>query len=364
MPNISDFKIAESVLRKTCREHDVPFVDLPLNFDGPGGFDDGILSIGEEAENLGQVMYMIVRHYMENHHRMYGSPVFEEVLNDNGFWVSLTTYLKSIIYSEDKLQFPEDGETHAGRLYQRPLPWLFMKDIICPVIKKPLTNIKLVYGDSKFVDAAKYFKEGSVTNVPEPNEPFIYINTSVDNDVYRGAMTCVESIRAHDECPVITMKQILNSQLANKVIGLARLAFHDEQDEVDEFISALFVILDLAPEQYPHVWNSLDEQNFKISSADSVVKVAQLSQSHPMMWWNLGLTEKMLEPARGANWSTYQHLNPLVKDFWDKIERIRIKKGRDGVPFDVLLRLSDDIDAETTDHQKTLQSLLAEQRIW
>ena len=86
-------------------------------------------------------------------------------------------------------------------------------------------------------------------------------------------------------------------------------------------------------------------------------------------WWYLGLIEGMLQPVRGADWSTYETLEPYVKEFWDKVESIKQQKAKDGnpggVPFDQLLRLkSTQTVGYKVDPTRSIQDLLSSDRVW
>ena len=89
----------------------------------------------------------------------------------------------------------------------------------------------------------------------------------------------------------------------------------------------------------------------------------------PNQFWYLGILEKMMEPARGSDWSVYQGLEPYIKDFWNKVENVRqqrVKSGHDnGIPFDLLLRIkSKQTTGYETDYDKTIQGLLSSSRVW
>ena len=83
----------------------------------------------------------------------------------------------------------------------------------------------------------------------------------------------------------------------------------------------------------------------------------------------MGLLEGMLEPARGADWTTYEGLEPYIKAFWNKVEKVRENKEKsgnfDGIPFEELLRIK---VPQTTGYKAdptiTLQGLLSSVRVW
>ena len=81
-------------------------------------------------------------------------------------------------------------------------------------------------------------------------------------------------------------------------------------------------------------------------------------------WWFLGLTEKMLEPARSEDWTVYEMWKPVTEELWSEVEAERRKRGLDEVPFDLMLDITRNLRDQHTDETKTLQALLADDRIW
>jgi hypothetical protein len=150
------------------------------------------------------------------------------------------------------------------------------------------------------------------------------------------------------------IKQIFESDLHKKLKGAVKIAFIEDSD-VDEFVAALFSILNM--------------KNTVQASYVSDIKTAQAGdnpQSGPMQWWYNGLLEKMLAPARGDDWSTHESLSGFMEDMWNDVEKIRAKKPQgEGVNFNDLLRLMRAHSVEgNTDPNTTIQSLLSSERIW
>jgi len=363
MIKISDFQLAHAFLREICRQAGVGFVDLEISFAEPAGLRDNVLHIAS-TKNLGHTTYRIFEQYVQNDYLLYDDAVLRNVSDDT--FVYLATALRKMVFSGDVLNLSKPEKAVASRLYQRPLVWLLMKDLICPVSKFDLQNVKLVVDCSPFVDIAHYFAPGACSADDESNETFIFVNADIENSPVQNAFLLVETIRAHDRCPVSTLQPILSSPLADKIVGMAELAWPDQSEKVEEFLSVLFLLLDLSWQNYPHVWHSLDADNFAMAKGNRMVKTSQISQDHPIMWWYLGLYEKMLEPARGSDWSTHNTLEPYIQQFWDKVEKVRNEEqGADGVPFEMLLRLKQpQTDSNKTDTRMTIQGLLSDERIW
>jgi len=363
---ITDFKIATTCLKMLCRNAGVDFIDLPVYFNikdddeenSPEGLSKDGLRI-DKTENISHTIYKIVSIYADNSKLITDSELFFRDGDKEQFLILFANYLRAIIY-DNKTNFSPMEELTLNKLYQRPLIWTLMKDLICPVYNVPLQNIKVICSVSPYFDIARYYGEGEIKK-DEVNYPFIYVN-EIENEVVKNAFLFVETLKAYDLSPIEIIKDIFESELIGKLKGLLKLAF-DCDCKVNEFILTLIMIL------------GVDLLSFKESKqANSVGNVQKLAQQaqHPdtiSQWWFLGLIEKMLEPMRGGDWSVYEALEPFHKEFWDKVEEIkqkRRKKGKDsGIPFNTLLRLkfpqTVDYKADTS---QTLQSLLSSDRVW
>jgi hypothetical protein len=112
----------------------------------------------------------------------------------------------------------------------------------------------------------------------------------------------------------------------------------------------------------------IQTKNFDIkveASSDKMTKTAQFGFGEDGItssWWYLGLLEKMLGVSRGSDWSTYKSLHPFFQELWDKIEKARIKKGREGLSYEALLRIkSKENDPKNV---KVIEKMLASDRVW
>jgi len=371
MIKISDFKFAETFIKQVCRLANVPFIDLPIAFmsvetvvdersvghsNMREGIYNGVLNIGN-PKNLAHTSFIIVDQYTKNDNIIYGDSCLSE-LRDKSLSYFAATIKKALPIS--KLV---DNEFFASRLYQKPLTYILLKDLICPVTYTQPKNTLIITGNMNFMDVAKY-SNGTDTNLPP--EPCICVNSSIETGPTTNAFILVEAIRSLGLCPVVTMRDILGSPLASKVVGAANLAFSDNKEKVEEFLSILITILDLDWKDYPHVWNSLNPDHFASVKGSGMIKSAQLSKEHPSMFWYFGLIEKMLETSRGMDWTTHLSLESYVSDFWKQVQDERQARGDiSGVPFNELLRIKTrQTDSNITDTRKTLQSLLNDERIW
>jgi hypothetical protein len=354
---ISDFKIAEAVLRQICRKMGVYFVDLSVGMT-PG--DPSPINVSG-SKNISHTIYKIVSDYLSNFSSIVGAPLkFSEEQKEN-FLLVFANKLRQFIYKNNRFYSPVD-KPHMLYLYQKTLIWILMKDLICPIFDKDIKNIKIVCGEDPYMDIARYYEENECPCSNNKNYEFIFIN-NIDNVVAQNALLFIEVLRSHELSPIEVMTRIYQSDLYEKYRGLLAMALDEDDADVFEalVIEALGVDLsDLLP----------TDKLSSLSSRKSVIKCAQgVGSGATTPWWNFGLLEQMMEPVRGSDWTVYKDLQPYVESFWNVVEDVRkerIKKGHDsGVPFDVLLRIKQkqNVDSEI-DPTLTLQALLASDRIW
>jgi hypothetical protein len=351
--NVSDFKLAESIIRKLCRKYDVTFVDVLVSFKE---IVDNALLIND-SKNVAQTIYTIVGEYINKSYDITGVQFMPDNSMKDDFLIVLATNLRNFVYGNDNVHSAE--EPHILRLYQYPIVWILMKDIICPTYNKELINIKLITGDNPQIDIAKYYKAGDIPINSLEDEPLIFINR-ISNHVVQNAFLFIEALRAYELSPLEVIKEIYETELYNKFHGLLELALDD--DGVNDFECTVMAILGI------NFYNLISKKMAKLNL--KFMKTAQNAVSEtPNQFWYFGILEKMLEPVRGADWSVYKSLEPYVQEFWNKVEDVkkkRIKSGHDpGVPFDLLLRLkSKQTVGYETDTTQTIENLLASDRVW
>jgi len=343
---ISDFRLAEYLLKIACSRSNVEYSDLALKFEDPEGFRDGHIYLGE-PKNVGHTIFKIIRIFCENSQEIVGKRL--NTSNSNAY-IALSNYLRALTYGNNDL-CQTDDEMVFQRLYQKPLIWIIMKNLICPSFNVKLNNVKLVAGNSAQVDITEYFDK-----MEDNSESFIFVN-NIEDTVIRNVFLLISAIKAHELEPGDVIKDILESSLRSYLEGILLIAF-SEKNKVHEFIDIITALLGIR----------LVGDQKKIAST-SLIKDAQQTADHPTSWWFMGLIEQMLDSARGSDWSTHISLEKYVKEFWDEVEEIKRKKEKnnnfDGVPFNELLRLKSKQTCDyDTDHNKTLQALLSSDRVW
>ena len=223
-----------------------------------------------------------------------------------------------------------------------------------------MINVKIINAGTAEIDVARYYKKEEISDEEISDEDFIFINI-VDNRVVQNSFLFIESLRAHDLSPIEVIKMIYETDVYLKFKGLLEISLENDE-EVMDFESTMLAILGI---------NCYSIMSKKLSKFNpNMVKTAQgAGGDGETQFWYIGLLEKMLEPTRGSDWTTYKNLQPYVAEFWNKVEEVkqkRIENGHDsGVPFDTLLRLK---FPQTVDYKadptRTLQALLSEDRIW
>ncbi len=350
---VSDFKLAASIIRFLCEEHKVKFVDAPICFDRAV---ENVLFIGN-PKNISHTIFRIVYEYINHSSEITGVEFFSDSKKKEEFFFMLGTNLRSLVCDENV-----EEESHSIRLYQMPMIWIMLKNLICPIFNKVPINFKMIFSNTPYLDLAQYIDKGKIINGVH-DESFIFCNI-INNKPVQQASIFVESLRAHDLTPIETIKIIYDSDLYDKYRGVIDIAFDSENDIIDFEATVLSL---LGVRSYGIITKKLS----KLYRAD--IKTAQMfSSGNPTsasQFWYLGVLEKMIEPTRGSDWSVYKNLQPYANQFWTSVQQLkekRIKEGKEpGIPFDLLLRLkTPQTVGYKTDPTQTIQGLLASDRIW
>ena len=353
MSKVSDFKIAESIIRKICKKNEVPFSDVPISFDEN---ILGTLLIGK-TKNISHTIFKIVSEYINSSLDITGVQFMSSGEERDNFFIVLASNLRTFMYGDDVSNTVAE-DAHVLRLYQFSLIWILLKDIICPIYNKDLINFKIICDGNPQLDIAKYYKKEDIPSEDISDESFIFVNI-INNRVLQSVFIFMEVLRAYDLSPIEVIQNIYTTDLYEKYKGLLEIAL--EEDEVSDFECA--IMANLGINFYDMVC-----QKFAILKQQPIKTAQNSVPGLPNQFWQLGVLEKMIEPTRGANWEVYKSLEPYVKEFWDKVEDVRQKRivngHDDGVPFDVLLRIKQKQMDHGTDATQTIQSLLSTVRAW
>ena len=354
MSKVSDFKIAESIIRKICTKQGVVFQDISVSFEEE---ISGALFIGR-TKNVAHTIFKIVAEYINRSIDILNVQLMPDQRDRDNFFVVFASNLRTFTYGDDDENTFCD-EAHVMRLYQFPVVWLLLKDIICPIYNKDIVNLKIICDGNAEVDIAKYYRKEDIPSEELSDESFIFVNI-INNRILQNAFIFIEALRAYDLSPIEVIKNIYDTDLYEKYRGLLEISLEDE--EVSDFECAIMENLGV------NFYAMISHKTACLRK--DFVKTSQNSVSGmPNQFWQLGVLEQMIEPTRGSDWSVYNSLEPYVKEFWDKVEEVRqkrIENGHDdGVPFNSLLRIKQkQTVGYETDPTKTIQSLLSSDRVW
>ena len=344
MYQVSDYKIAESILKSICKFHCVHFVDAEVQFDKDNkvGLFEGKIVIGN-PKKLSEAIYRIISEYIINFEDICDKNISSNDIYQFNILNAIFNYLRQIADCSG-----DSEEIVKQRLYQQEVVWLIMKDIICPAFEVELNNCQLILHGTPWVDVSCY--SGDVDPVDEQDkEEFILLNTDINNNVIKQAALLCEAIKLHGLCPLDVFSSIEGTDILNKIKGVAKLAFPNDYDVTD------FIIM-------TKIFAGLEaDEEWKVLSKDDGIKTAQ-ANGPGASWWFLGLIEQLLEPVRGSDWSTYKAMEPIYKEIQDKIDKARKKAGRAGLTYEALLRVnSGEVKPEDV---KLIERNLGSDRIW
>jgi len=333
MYNISNYKIVESILRSICKYHNVEFIDIEIKFDKEDkiGFINGKLFIGNPS-NLSLAMYRMISLYITNFENIYSKDVFCNEIYRLNLLNAIFNYLR-------KISSFQENENVVQRLYQQTLTWIIMKDILCPAFEVEVKNCPVILTPTAWVDVSCYSEN--------EKEDFVILNTDISNEVIKQSALLCAALKLHGLNAKDVISYIDGTEIIDKISGVAKLSFDNDSDASD-FIIMLKVFSGL----------DLDEE-WKVLS--TTLKTAQMN-GPGASWWFLGIIEKLLDPVRGSDWSTYKEMAPYYKEVQDKIDKARKAAGRAGLTYEALLRtISGEVQPGDV---KLIEENLGSDRIW
>lgn len=362
---ISDFKLAEFFIRGVCKTHACPFVDLEIVFESlpdsiaiKTAFQGGKLTLSP-TDKFNKTVFSIVAAYLTNMDQISGIKC--DLTNEERAIIinSIAAVVRDLSYSGFEFDPYEHGgkeESVKSYLNRQSFCWTAMRSIICPAFDKPLTNVSIIARKSPYIDGAKYFNKGDITATDDSIFPFVFSNLEIASTPCREAYLLYEIIRAHEMDPRGVIHEIFTKQeLWGKFFGLVRIAFK-ESDPINDFLTTLSILSD--------EMGSIEKRLLKTTTSKWNSKTGLWSQSqfNQSTWWYLGLIEKLLEPARGSDWSGYYTLKPFTDELWEKVEDEKKKRGLKELPMELLLRVQSDEYKMQPD--LIIQGLLADNRVW
>ncbi|MFA5598974.1 MAG: hypothetical protein WDA06_00120 [Phenylobacterium sp.] len=343
---ISDFLIVKKILELGCKTFNLPFSDVSINFGNNGNkqINSKELNI-PVSEKTTKIYYDICAAYLNNFHRINGSDVFSDAKSKTIVLIQIFRFLSKLCVNDPFFKF--DEKIVVGRLYQRSFVWLFFKNIICPIYTLDLKNIKLIYHKSQFMDICDVIDNEQLEELNKDEEPFIAVNLGINYGPCLDACLIIAILQYFKLNPHDVIMNIMQSEVSDIFFDLIKLEFNESQGK--DFFGYLLTLSGVE-----NIFNEMTDR--------ANMKVAQITGDLESNWWFSGLLEKMLEPARGSDWSTYMELEPFVDEVRQKIDIAREEKGRDGFTFEAMLRLK---SGETgPEDWKVIEKMLSSDRIW
>lgn len=356
MPLVSDFTISCAIIKHICKMSHTVFIEMPIVFDGEPSVSNDRIYIGK-TKKIGETLYNIVSTYLGGFEKITGIPLPVNGERRKQLALLVFYYIQSLVNNPDLIPEATVESPLALRLYQLVVPWLLMKDIICPIYDIPIKNIKILafnshLSDTRYVDVEDEIHPG------QDEESFIFMNTGIEDLTCRNAQVFMAAIDAHGLEKEKVIREILLSKIVDKLKNSIELAMGSDE-KAQDFLMLL------------STWTGMKNfsdyfvSKFKQGISRQPIKQAQSGFGSDQMtgsWWYLGLIEKALEPARGPDWSVHQSLYPYIEDLNGKIEAARKKKGRAGLNIEALLRIKDgEVRKEDV---MLLEKILGANRVW
>jgi hypothetical protein len=242
MFKISDFIIATNIIKSVCKVRKVPFIDLYVDFSNNGSIDnliDNKINIGE-TKNLSNTIFIIVNTYLNSFKTIHGIEAFDSIEQKENSLILIANFIRQLTYPENKIS-EKDNSPVLLRLYQYPFIWIIFKDIICPVYKVQLKNYPIFVCSSSQIDVSYYVEESNNENI---ESPFIFVNNDIDYKPLQMASLLISTIKCFELDPFSIIKDIVDSELRNKIIGLAKLEFPNDK-QLNDFFAFLLTYVGL-----------------------------------------------------------------------------------------------------------------------
>lgn len=357
--HISDFLLAYRIINIVCHQLDADFVDMRIDFKpGVEPYFSGNAIVLPEEEILPKNIFSMVSIYVNYLTTIVGVPLSsDEERNDIiGFALSL---IRGLSYDYENENMPnivsDQDESFLMRLDQYPLVWGLLKNIICPSNNLEFKNLKIVAGHSGVVDACVFVDEDKEKRLTSTHGSFVFVNLDVESNSVRSAFLLYESLIAicgsKEEAASTISSTFCNFFMKKRMVEYVKMAF-----TCDKEASSFFAILSILC--FNEELEKIAFDVYDSSKNDKMSRTAQMDTN----WWFLGLTEKMLEPARSEDWSLSKMWKPITDELWNRVETERRRRGLDEVPFEMLLRIQS--DDRSIGEPMTLQALLSDERVW
>lgn len=353
MFRISDFKLPKKLIEAACQSKGVGFVDLEICFEKPKEYNlvGNKLYIGSQ-ESIEGTYWEIINGYFKNFKIIHGQGLFSSSKEATIIYQQINDFLDRVFKKTNRADGWKPESPLVQRLYQYPLVWTLMKDLICPVQEVTLTNLKVVYYSSPWVDMSKHFdsESNSELELDGIEDNWVFLNSDCLCEPLEQASLFCATLEAHDICPKELMIRVRdNLYLLDKFKGISALYFMNKEASND-FIN--FVL----------TFSEVENLSEELVSSDNIKEAQALEPNHSNFWF-FGLLEKMLEPARGGDTQIHDSLEALRDQIQQKVLKVRNESGREGANYEKMLRALDEEDGSEGKYV-ILEKELSADRLW
>lgn len=351
MFRISDFILPKKLIESACQSVGVGFVDLEISFEESHGLPliKNKLFIGKQ-ESIEGTYWEIISGYFNNFKLIHGKCLFSSNKESIVVYLKINEFLDKLFEETKRADGWKPNAPVVQRLYQYPLVWTLMKDFVCPLEEKGITNLKLVFYSSPWVDMSRSFdaKNNKDLKIDDVEDSWIFLNSDCVYEPMEQASLFCSALESHDICPKEFMLKLKNNlYLFDKLKGIAYLYFMNESDR-DSFINLVLT------------FSEVDNLSETLVSSDNIKEAQAIEPSHSN-WWFFGLIEKMLEPARGTDTKIHESLEVLRDVIQKKVLKTVQESGREGATYEKLLRALDD---DSEERYVILEKELSSDRLW
>lgn len=352
MFRVSDFILPKKIIEAACQSKGVGFVDLEVCFEESA--DSQIirnkLHIGTQ-DSMEGTYSCIIKGYFNNFKNIHGVSLFCSSKEATYVFSQIAAFLNKIFRDTNRAEGWKPEEPVVQRLYQYPLVWVLMRDFVCPIEEADITNLKVIYCPSPWVDMARHFdgENNKELKLDEVEGDWLFLNSDCVHEPLEQASLFCAALEAHNICPKELMLKIKNNvYLMDKFNGIASVYFMNDEMR-DDFIN--FVL----------TFSGVENLSESLVSSDNI-KEAQMIEPNHSNWWFFGLIEKMLEPARGADMHIHEALESLRDTIQKRVLETKEEAGREGASYERLLRALD--DDESDGKYVILEKELSSDRLW
>jgi len=352
MFRVSDFILPKKIIEAACQSKGVGFVDLEVCFEDPkeSQIIRNKLYVGSQTSMEGTYS-CIIRGYFNNFKNIHGINLFSSSKEATYIWGQIASFLDKVFRDTKRAEGWRPDFPVVQRLYQHPLVWVLMRDFVCPIEETDITNLKVVYYSSPWVDMARHFdsENNKELELDEVEGDWLFLNSDCVHEPLEQAALFCAALEAHDICPKeLVLKIKNNSYLMDKFTGIARVYFMEDKMR-DDFVN--FVL----------TFSGVENLSESLVSSDNIKEAQAMEPSHSN-WWFFGLIEKMLEPARGADQQIHESLESLRDIIQKRVLKTKQESGREGANYEKLLRALD--DEESDGKYVILEKELSSDRLW